>query len=149
MGYLQKYMELWLTQLDEGNAHRLRCDYKYLLTIRCTNHWAFKTRPEMEMWFQQRGLAVPAELPADANEWWSGPVDGGFNQDMMWDDAPEFWTIEGDYIRDLDNGSYTLGIVTTDETGWRTVHILNCNCKDRVEFDYFESDALRRVGDAG
>jgi hypothetical protein len=61
---------------------------------------------------------------------------------MMWREEFDALSNVIGEVRQLDNAEYTLGKVTQDADGVRTVHYLNCNVHDRVRFPYFESDAL-------
>ena len=57
-------------------------------------------------------------------------------------DYNEVLARDGQEIREMSNGQYTLGIVDRDESGMVCVHTLNPNCKRRPVFDYFESRAM-------
>ena len=130
--------DLMIISLDKA-AHDRTCGYWYLVHCKATSHTAFATREGLENYLQERGLALDTELPAHG-EFGTIFVSGSYREPMHMD-KNEFYSLVNivKMTRTLSNGSYTLAIVTQDNDGIRTVHTLNPNVKDRVEFDYTES----------
>jgi hypothetical protein len=136
--YTQTYTDLHLSCIDEERHHRT-CDYWYLLSSGALSHTAFADAEEMLMWLNQRGLWLTDALPAER-----GTVKhigiGGSYRESSYLDVAVFQAIQPTRdqfflkIAVLDNARWTLGKVTQDEDGIRTVHHLNCNVKERTEF---------------
>lgn len=124
----------WLIVLDkEGNERT--CNYWYLLqTSACVSHTAFRTRHALVRWFNERGLPVPENLP-EPGEHHVLHVPGKYRKTYC--DMETLTRVNGESIKVLDNAEYTLGKVTTDADGLRTVYVPNCNHRDRVKFDYW------------
>lgn len=144
MAYTQLYEYLHWCALDP-DARARTCGYWYTMTsYGATPHTAFRTRPAFMRWLEDRNLSVRGEVPEPGN-YAHGSIDGSYRRasHMSYD---EFYAIDGLRTRVLDNADYTLGIVSTDPDGLRTVHHLNPNCRDRPDFDYRASQALEDVG---
>lgn len=124
------------------------CSYWYTVTDNSTAHTAFRTRMAFARWLADRGLALAADLPPEGEHGVQRIV-GSYRQAMHLDYA-EFYAnaTKGKHIRVMSNGQYTLGIITTDDDGIRTVHTLNPNCHERPVFDYRESQAMEDRGAA-
>lgn len=128
--------------------HARTCGYWYLVQQNHTPYTAFATLEAFYRWAGERGLSVDeSKIPAKGQHSYQ-QISGSFREACHMDPVA-FNAIEGDETRQLDNGSYTAGKITTDADGLRTVHYLNCNVKERAILNYWESDALycgRMVG---
>ncbi len=113
------------------------CGYWYLVTTDATSHTAFATLDGLMNWLNDRGLVLEGTLPERGTHAVLR-IAGSYRttSHLSYDD---FYRLEGGRIRHLDNGDYTLGVVTEDEDGVRNVHYLNCNLLDRPVFDYLAS----------
>lgn len=120
--------------------HAQTCGYWYLVQARGMPHTAFAEEAHLLDWLAARGLALTQPLPSKGVHSYQQLSGTYTSQSHMSYDA--FFALKGLRVRVLDNARYTLGIVTEDDEGHRTVHYLNCNCHDRPEFDYAESRAL-------
>jgi hypothetical protein len=89
----------------------------------------------------ERGLKLTEEL-AEHGEWKPQKIEGEYKSRMHLSYV-DFYSLfdEAIHTRKLSNGKYTLGLITTDEDGTKTVHYLNPNCHYRPDFDYAESRA--------
>lgn len=130
------FMVISLTQEQHNNT----CGYWYVVKTHAMAHTAFATRINLLRWLALRHLKLEGEL-AEAGTHSVVTVSGKYrtSSHLSYD---AFYSLEGDRIRHLDNGDYTLGIITDDEDGIRTVHHLNPNLHARPVFDYFESRAM-------
>jgi len=144
MHYTQLYERLYWCSLDR-DAHARTCGYWYTVTsYGATPHTAFRTRAALMRWLDDRGLTVQGEVP-QAGTHAHGTIDGSYRRSshMSYD---EFYAVDGLRTRVMDNGDYTLGIISTDADGLRTVHHLNPNRRDRPAFDHRASQALEDAG---
>lgn len=96
---------------------------------------AFLSVADRDEWLRMRGLTLDGTTVA-----------GAYAERMHWS-YDEFYALTGDRIRVMSNGDFTLGIVTTDAEGMRTVHTLNPNCRERPVFPHSESRAMQKLGD--
>jgi hypothetical protein len=135
---------MWLFALTpEMNART--CNYWYTVTTYgSTPLTAFRTRTAALRWLALRGLAIEGELPQPGTHG-VFRVTGSYRESMHWDYGA-FFTLEGVDIKLASNGEYTLGIVTTDPDGLRTVHTLNPNCRRRPVFPWREAQAEEDAG---
>jgi hypothetical protein len=131
--------KLTVISLDQ-QGHERTCNYWYLVQNQHGPHTAFEKREHLLAWLERLGLTLEGELPPHGTHGWL-TVTGAYRakSHLSYD---EFFALEGDRTRTLSNGRYTLGIITRDEDGLRTLHTLNPNCRDRPEFDHAESRAL-------
>lgn len=136
----QTHTNFWVITLTP-EQHATTCNYWYLVqTYGGTSHIAFTKRSSLENWAHERGLTLPT-LPAEGTH--SSQQMPGAYRTKMHSSYDEFFGIEKALeVRVLSNARWTLGLVTTDEDGIRTVHSLNPNCKHRPEFDYHECRAM-------
>ncbi|MGF6996749.1 hypothetical protein [Paraburkholderia sp. GAS32] len=139
MAYAQTFDKLTAISLDTF-GHSQTCNYWYVVQQYHGPHTAFQHRENFIKWLDLLGLKLREELPAHGTHkvMW---IEGTYRTQMHMS-YDEFYALEGVHTRTLSNGSYTLGIVTTDEDGIKTLHSLNPNCKHRHEFDYQESRAM-------
>jgi len=144
MIYTQTYERLhWCALTPE--ARERTCGYWYTVTSNgATPHTAFRTRAALMRWLDDRGLTVEGEIPEPGN-YAHGPIIGSYRRasHLSYD---RFYDVEGLRTRVMDNADYTLGIISTDADGLRTIHHLNPNCRDRPIFDYRSSQALEDAG---
>ena len=118
------------------------CGYWYTVTTdSMTAHTAFATRRGLERWLDERGLSceIPTAIqPEDYGKELSccSWITGTYRKHSHFS-YDEFYALPV-YIRTkvLDNGDYTLGLITLDDDGIRTVHYMNCNCHERIKYDY-------------
>jgi hypothetical protein len=90
------------------------------------------------------GLSIDGELPEKGVHAYLR-INGAYRRQMHGDYAT-FFALEGEDVRELSNGEYTLGIVTRDADGLRTMHTLNPNCRRRPVYHYRESSDLHDKG---
>jgi hypothetical protein len=99
------------------------------------SHTAFYTRGALMQWLDERGLKLPEPLPPKRGVYKSMRIEGAYRV-ASYLNVEAFLKIKPVLkIAHMDNGRYTLGKVT-EENGMRTVHHLNCNIKQRIEFPY-------------
>lgn len=119
-------------------AHARTCNYWYLVQQGSGPFTAFTTRRGLDRWLEERNLSLAVDLPSRAEHGYSAIV--GIYREQMHMSYDEFYSLPSiAEIRVLSNGQYTLGMVTKDADGVRTVHTLNPNCNYRRVFDYEES----------
>lgn len=138
--YTRTYDRLSVISLDP-EQHERTCNYWYLVRDSEMAHTAFTEKAHLLMWLEARGLKLTADLPADRGVWSWQKVDGAYRQALHMD-MDTFNALQGERTRGLQNGDYTLTIITLDNDGRRTEHKLNPNVKDRPVYDYQESRAL-------
>jgi hypothetical protein len=144
MAYARTYERLWLCSLTEEQRTRT-CSYWYTVTdYGSTPHTAFRTKAALLTWLQRRGLEVEGDIP-EHGVWGSFRIKGGYRQSMHLDEQ-EFYRNTGEHTRELSNGDFTLGIITKDPDGLRTVHTLNPNVRTRPVFDYRQSQEFQDAG---
>lgn len=138
---INTYSNLSVCALN-AEQHAKTCGYWYTVTTGCaTPHTAFATRQGLERWLDERGLTCDIPTMVRPEDYGKGLcnhafISGTYRQQshMSYD---EFYALPV-FIRTkvVDNWDYTLGIITNDEDGIRTVHHMNCNCHDRIEYEY-------------
>lgn len=131
--YTQEFGMLDVISLTK-EQHAQTCGYWYLVQTACRAHTAFHSREHLLTWLEDRGLVLTGE-PAMAPEHSVVTAEGRYRRTshMSYD---AFFSLPGKRVRLLDNGDYTLGIITYDEDGVATEHHLNCNMRDRPIFEY-------------
>ena len=138
MGAERAYRNLWLTTLTP-EQHERTCNYWYVVTAEGTlPHDAFTHRHHLLLWLERLGLQCTAPLP-EQGEWSVQRLVGEYRTRSYFQDAEEFATLQGEQVRTLSNGEYTLGVITCDMDGIRTLHTLNPKVKDRQVYEYRES----------
>lgn len=139
--YVQTYTDFHLCALDP-EQHERTCNYWYTArTYGGTPHTAFTTRAQALRWLERLGLSIDGELP-EAGTHAVFQVSGTYRRASHLDPV-EFDRIEGRPVLCLDNARYTLGKITHDADGIRTLHHLNCNVT-RPEFDYWQASIAER-----
>lgn len=119
--------------------HARTCGYWYLVQNNHAPYKAFATLAAFYRWADERELSIDT-VPTHGVYSYQ-PITGQFRE-ACYMDANALEAIQGVETRQLDNAAYTLGKITTDADGVRTVHYLNCNVKTRPVFDYWQSDAM-------
>lgn len=131
-----QYKDLRVTVLTE-DYHKETCGYWYRVTSGAMAHTAFATKQGLLRWLSERGLSLTAEL-TEPGVFSTQRIEGSYNRAMHMS-TDDFYSLPSIVeTKVLSNGQYTLGLITESE-GIRTVHHLNCNVKERVEFDYWVS----------
>lgn len=136
--YVRVYDHLWLTCLDP-EQHERTCNYWYTITNHATAHTAFTEKEELLEWLSDRGLKIPGTLPEQRGEWASFSLVGSYREACYFsnDEVETFKAIKPlKKIAELSNANYTLGKVTEDDQGVRTIHYLNPNVVERIVFPY-------------
>lgn len=67
---------------------------------------------------------------------------GQYYEWLSFNDKEAFDAMNAPTTRVMSNGRYTLGKILTEPDGTKTIVALNCNIKERIEFDYQESSLL-------
>lgn len=132
---------LHVTSLTQ-EQHEKTCGYWYTVTDGAMAHTAFATERGLLHWMQERGLELTAPLPARGT-WSTQKIQGNYTR-ICTMDLVSFERLAHENhpkIKILDNGEYTMGIVTTNENGSKTVHHLNCNIRTRPVYDYQQTRA--------
>lgn len=144
--YTQPYKNLsWCSLTQE--QHAKTCGYWYTVMSSGTSHTAFATRESFLSWAGRLGLTVDAAVIPLAGTHGYGAIGGEYRRashiGTHADGDPlsayvggydEFFALRGERIRCMDNADVTLGIITVDDDGVRTLHHLNCNMRDRPVF---------------
>ena len=133
--YLQAHTNFHVACLDP-DQHSRTCGYWYTVTSHSQAHTAFSTKVALLDWLNERGLTLSDALPDEQGTFKSIPVAGTYLE-ASYMDASAFMAITPALkIAQLSNARYTLGKVTEDADGIRTVHYLNVNVKERITFPY-------------
>ena len=137
---------LYLSCLTQAQ-HERTCGYWYTVTTDAsTPHTAFATVEALHEWLDLRGLTLKAPLPEHGDHAVIR-INGTYRQAMHVDTACfDGISAEARHIRVGSNGQYTLGLVTADPDGIRTVHVLGPNVASRQVFDWRESVDLENRG---
>lgn len=127
----------WLT--PERRA--MTCGYHYVVRANGMAHTAFVTRAGLDRWMRERGLSLAGPLDKEGD--WSDIV-GSYRTKMHYGpgDVADFAALEGERTRAMSNGDWVEAVITHDADGFRTVHTLNPNVRERKVFDYRESERM-------
>ena len=138
------YDKLRLCQLDPEQS-KARLDYWFTVTHGSMSHTAFRTQEALMLWLEERGLKLTEEL-AEHGEWKPQKIEGRYVSHMH-HNYTEFYGLKDDAeeVRKLSNGSYTLGLITTDAEGIKTVNYL-APASFRHTFDYRKTYEMRNRG---
>lgn len=128
-----------------AEQHAKTCNYWYTVHHGAlSGHNAFETRSGLERWLDERGLTceIPTAIqPEDYGKGFScgSQIIGTYRKQshFSYDELYALPVLIRTKV--MDNGDYTLGLITLDDDGIRTVHYMNCNCHDRIVFDYRET----------
>ena len=141
---ITKHSNLSLVTLN-AEGHAKTCNYWYLIQERCGPHTAFTSRASMLLWLIEHGLGLTAEIPEHGTWSWQNLTGSYTKESHYGKTATEAFDAipAGSFLpcRVMDNANWTEGKITTDDTGHRTEHFLNCN-ENRHNFDYAASRAL-------
>lgn len=132
--------QLYLHALDE-RAHQQTCGYWFTVTSRAMAHTAFRDLDHCLEWMRSLGLTIDGGVLPQRGVRGTYRITGAY-RDQMHLNYDDFYALDGVQRRTLSNARYTLGIITQDADGLRTLHTLNPNCHDRPEYDYAESRAM-------
>lgn len=122
--YVQEFSNLWVASLNK-EAHERTSGYWYTVTNGAVAHTAFKTKPELETWLSERGLALSEPLP-NQGDWARVRVLGGYRK-VMDRDVNRFRALRPLIETTvMDNARMTPAKIT-EEGGVRTVHFMNVN----------------------
>lgn len=137
---IQTHDKLYVGSLTP-EQHARTCNYWYVVQSAYYPHIAFTHKHHLLQWLRDRGLELTQELPAErgVHSWQS--VKGAYRTALD-GDMDVFNQLQGLLTRGLQNGQYTLTIITHDDDGLRTEHKLNPNVRNRPVFDYAESREL-------
>jgi hypothetical protein len=131
---LQVHTNFWLSCLDP-ESHERHQGYWYTITSGSFAHTAFHMKGALLQWLDERGLKLSEPLPPKRGVYKSMRIKGEYRV-ASYLNVEAFLKIKPVLkIAQMDNGHYTLGKVT-EENGVRTIHHLNCNIKQRIEFPY-------------
>lgn len=136
--HVETYTDLWASHLDPEH-HARTCGYWYTVTTRATSHVAFAERAHLDRWLAERGLTLAGDISAEGSHC---EIIGAYRRALHILPPAEFEQLDGLRTRTVDNGDYTLAIISTDRDGLRVEHVLNPNVHDRPVFDYAESRRL-------
>jgi hypothetical protein len=131
--YVQTHSAFWLACLDP-EWHERTCSYWYTVTSGARAHTAFRSAKELMTWLSERGLKLMDTLPGERGIYKAIRVEGTYREASYMDTDAFNAIIPLLEIAELSNGHYTLGKVTEDEQGIRTVHYLNPNVIERIVF---------------
>ncbi|MFE5290182.1 hypothetical protein ACFRAQ_34885 [Nocardia sp. NPDC056611] len=124
--YMQEYGSLSVCSLTP-EQHERTCGYWYTVTCGAMAHTAFRSVEELREWLDSHGLKLVNPLPEERGVHSWGPIEGRYRSAMYMDIA-QFMAVDPLLmIPQMSNGRYTLGKITEDEDGVRTVHYLNPN----------------------
>jgi|GEM_PF-3829338 len=88
-------------------------------------HTAFRTAEQVHEWLSERGLSLAGSIPGERGTFRTIGIVGEYFT-AIHRDVDAFQALETMHmIAVKSNGEYTLGMVTEDETGVRTVHYMN------------------------
>ncbi len=137
------YGPFWITHLTH-EQHMRTCGYWFTVqTHGCTAHTAFRTREALDAWLDLYGIRLERPLGEAPDYVRSESV----YRERCYMDFDAFEAIEGIPILKMSNGTHTLGKITTDDDGIRTVHYCNPNVKQRAAYDWRIADELIDHGD--
>ncbi len=132
--HTETYKGLCVITFDQ-TLHDRSCNYWYAVQSYATAHTAFHSQAGLYRWLEERGLELRGELPI-APTWGVTAIVGEYRQahHLSYD---AFYALPAIIeTKVMSNGDYTLGRITKDADGLRTVHYLNCNLKHRPVYDY-------------
>ena len=139
--YSQSFNSLRWCSLD-ADQHAKTCGYWYVITDGAMSHTAFRTRESFLSWASRLGLDVESDTVPQAGVFAHGKINGTYRRALhigahaensleYVGGYDEFFALKGPRIRAMDNGDVTVGIITSDDDGFRTLHVLNPNMRDR------------------
>ncbi|MFD4356831.1 hypothetical protein ACFWPX_30065 [Nocardia sp. NPDC058518] len=130
-----------LTERQRENS----CGYWYTITDKATAHTAFRVNMDLHEWLETRNLSLAADIPSTVGEHKVIEVIGTYRTMSYYQATGEFLAIEPLVcIPFLNNGEYTIGKITEDTDGTRTVHYLNPNDRNGVYPFHRTDDGTQR-----
>lgn len=123
------YMQCLTAELREHTA-----GYWYTITSAATATTAFRSREELMEWADDLGLEFASTVPDPNPENAVGIAIGGLYRRASHMDVAT-WQALSDvvlYRPEIDNAEHTVGAVTVDPDGHRTVHLINVNSRQGV-----------------
>ena len=135
--YVQTYNNLYLICLTP-EQHSKTCNYWYTIEDYCSPHTAFTTREALFSWLEARGLEIDLDAMPQRGKHAFIKIKGAYRTAGHYGSYDGFFSLRGQRIKVLSNGELTMGIVTHDTDGFRTVHHLNPNMRDRPVYPYHE-----------
>lgn len=131
------HKNLYLQYLQTSTPeHREETGYpsRYLVTEGAMSHAAFMARADLEQWLRDCGLTLETPIPKE-NTFDAVSITGSYATEMHISYDKFYGLPAIREIQIMSNGDLTLARITKDEeTGMRTVHTLNPNCKHRPIF---------------
>lgn len=137
------YGNLDVSTIDRA-YHLKTCGYWYIVTTGAMSHTAFRTAEGLKRWLAERNLKLERPLvEADGTKHDYQRIRGSYAKHMHMMEVEE-WAKFRPVItsRTLSNGDYVEAKITEDGQGVRTVHTLNPNVRNRITFDYSESNKM-------
>lgn len=135
--------EMYVVALN-AEQHMKTCGYWYLVYAGCYNHTAFATRAGLARWLEERALDCDIPSAVEPNDYGKGLnnmswITGQYAEKMHMS-MDEFYALPKIVVRSktLSNGDYVEALITQDD-GFRTVHTLNPNVRDRKTFPHPET----------
>ena len=126
----------------DQQLHSQTCNYWYLVQSHASAYCAFTHREAFLKWLDELGLSLAGDLPPHGTHGWVH-IAGEFSRRMHLSYDAFFALPAVLETETLCNAEYTLGRITVDEAGHRTLHTLNPNCRHRPVFPYAETRARR------
>ncbi len=135
---------LYLGAIDEASIEKHQ-GYRYCVTEHAMAHIAFREERWLLAWLDAMGLRLTQALPAPGT-YGTQRIDGTYRTCAHMDER-DFYSLlrSQEFVtarRTMSNGQYTLGLITQDAEGVRTVHTLNPNVHTRPVYDPAQSRAL-------
>jgi len=140
MPSLQKFENLTLLQCTPAQR-ALKCEYWFVVEAGNSPHTGFHTKEELLEWLEVCGLQLTLPLVAEGEGSFQSLL--GTYSRAIFTSYDEFYALPA--IRKLkvfDNSYKTLGLLTEDSSGIRTINCLNCNCKFRIEYHWQTGAAM-------
>lgn len=131
--YVRTYENLMLCSLTK-EQHDRTCGYWYVVTEGAgTPHTAFRNRATALRWLSRLGLSIDRPLN-DEGDHGVYFIKGGYRK-ISYLSPASYSDTEGSPCLVLDNARFTIGKLSQDDDGLRTVHYVNCNY-ERPEIDF-------------
>lgn len=125
--------KLYVQHVTAEWRDRNNSPYWYLVTANFGSHNAFVTRAGLDRFLSERNLILRNAID-DPGE--GSFIIGSFREALHITTPAEFEKITGLHTYAMSNADWTLGIISDDPDGIRTVHVLNPNIYARPVYDY-------------
>lgn len=130
----REYTNLNVTSITP-EQHEKTCGYNYLVTHNAMSHTAFETRAGLDRWMRERNLKLKnADAINRHGEYGTSAIIGTYREISYLDSVNFYLLNPHDATPVMSNGDYTLGLITENFQGIRTVHYLNPNVRTRMIF---------------